>query len=152
MSSTTTHTPGNTNAKPPVTYPRTAWVHTADSPGYKSVQLADATAEKALGVPVFDTAQAAAAFAAPVEQPIPHMARTNNEEQFVVGRSQLGAPGAGSVIQTPPPVTNVFIGTEISADTLALKAKLPDGLDPEALKKELKGAVPPGTPVTPAHT
>lgn len=120
---------------PTPTYPRIVYIHDAGTPGYKAVEVADADAEKALGVPVFDTAERAAAFNAPIEQPISHIVRTQNEEQFVPGRSQLGSvPGA--VLQTPPPVRNVYLTTTVDPDSLTYKAKLPDGVDPSILKDQ----------------
>lgn len=45
-------------------------------------------------------------------QPIPHIGRTNNEEQFVEFKSQLGVPVSGAIIQTLPPVHNIYgVGT-----------------------------------------
>lgn len=132
--------------KPARTYPAVVYVHDPGTPGYKAVEVKDADAEKALGVPVFDTAQLAAAFVAPLEQPIPHIARTQNEEQFVPGKSQFGTNTSAGVFQTPPPVKNVFVRTGVEEGTLALKAVLPDGVDPELIK----GATVDGKPLVPA--
>jgi hypothetical protein len=127
-----------TTTEPTVTYPRIVWIHIAESPGYKSVMVADKEAEKALGVPVFTDAEHAGAFMPSVEQPISHIARTNNEEQFVPGRSQAGAEISKGVIVTPPPVSMIFVKTGVDPATLALKVAA-EGTDPKTLTDALEG-------------
>lgn len=123
--------------KPAPTYPRVVYVHDDSSPGYRAVTVKDADAEKALGAPVFDTALEAAEFSPPVDQPIDHIARTQNEEQFVPGKSQIGAAIPAGVIQTPVPVRNVYVKTGVDPDSLGVKAVLPEGVDPAVLKEPM---------------
>lgn len=123
------------------TYPAVVYVKDPGNPGYHTVLVADQAAADALGVPVFDTAEQAAAFNPPLEQPIPNIARTNNEEQFVAGKSQLGAPVAQRLVQTAAPVQNVFVKTGFDPATLALKAELPDGVDATKLPVDAAGVV-----------
>ena len=132
--------------KPAPTYPRVVYLKDAGMPGYRAVQVKDADAEKALGAATFDTAMDAASSQPPLEQPISQIARTNNEEQWVDGKSQAGAPIATGVIQTAVPVQNVFVQTGVDPATLYVHAILPPGADPGVFTNVTN----PGMPMTAA--
>jgi hypothetical protein len=73
-----------------VTYPTVVYQKSDVAPGYVAVPVASEDEVLALTGPVFLTAQNAIRYVPPPEQPIPHIARTDNFEQFVPGKSTLG--------------------------------------------------------------
>ena len=138
-----------------LTYPAMVYQKTDAPPGYKAaeVQSADDIKTLAQAGPVFLTAQGALAFAAPPEQPIPHIQRTQNEEQFVIGKSETGR-----FIETPlmvPPQVNTYarqgvveLGEQKAAD--AAKAAEAAGAPPAAPDPFTPIAVPdPAPPAAP---
>ena len=76
-----------------ITYPTTVYQKTDVAPGYVAVPVAsDAEVVALLGSgAVFLTPENAIRYVPPPDQPIPHIARTDNFEQFVPGKSTLGA-------------------------------------------------------------
>lgn len=135
-----------------VTYPRQLFQPSAQAPGFRSVTVTDASSEKALKPPGFATKAEALAYNAPLEQPIPHITRTANEEQWDDRKSQAGRNLPSGVIRTEAPVQNVPVTTGINPDTLAVTAALPDGIDPQAITAHsAPGALyaPPEKPDTP---
>lgn len=135
------------------TYPKTLFQPAPGVPGFKSVMVTDQASEKTLHPPGFATRAEAAAYNAPLEQPIPHITRTNNEDQFDDRKSQMGHDIPSGVVRTEAPVQSVFVKTGIDPTTLAVTAQLPDGIDPQAITAHSSpGAVyapPPGGPPAP---
>ena len=74
-----------------ITYPTVVYQKIDVAPGYVAVPVADEAALLALTGAVFLTAENALRYVAPVEQPMPHIDRTDNFEQFIPGKSTLGA-------------------------------------------------------------
>jgi hypothetical protein len=107
--------------------------------GYQPVLVPTEDAFKALKPPGFATAEEAAIYQTPLEQPIPHIARTNNPDQFDARKSQSGRDVELDVIQTPPPVTNVYVQVGVDPHSLALSAELPPGLDQGTLISRTPG-------------
>ena len=110
-----------------IVYPTTVYQKSDVAPGYVAVPVAsDAEVVALLATgPVFLTAENAIRYQAPPEQPMSHIARTDNFEQFIPGKSVSGVPVAVPVARDNPlPGTYVRQG-------------LPDAPDP-----------PPDPPVT----
>jgi hypothetical protein len=74
-----------------VTYPTVVYQKIDTPPGYVAVPVASEAEVLALTGAVFLTAENAVRYAPPVDQPMPHIARTDNFEQFIPGKSTLGA-------------------------------------------------------------
>lgn len=131
------------------TYPKTLFQPAPPpGPGFQRVTVTDEAGEKALRPPGFLTLTEAIAYTAPVEQPIPHITRTGNEEQFDERKSQAGRTVPTGVIRTPAPVQAVDAQTGIDTGTAHLTAVLPEGVDAAVLT----GSSAPGALVTPvAH-
>jgi hypothetical protein len=91
-----------------VTYPTTVYQKTDIPPGYIAVPVASEDEVKALTGPVFLTAENAIRYQPPPEQPMSHIARTDNFEQFVPGKSTLGAEVAVPVARENP-LPNTYI-------------------------------------------
>src|SRR5262249_7279289 len=126
---------------PAPVFPRLVYQPSAAPPGYKSLSVASQEDLDALKPPAFDTPQLAATYQLPIEQPIPHIARTTNEEQFDPRKSAAGRDVETDVLQTPPPVTNVYIRTGVNPEDGALSAELPKGLDAGTLLGRAPGKV-----------
>jgi hypothetical protein len=125
------------------TYPKTLFQPAPPpGPGFQRVTVTDESGEKALRPPGFATLTEAIAYDAPLEQPIPHIARTGNEEQFDERKSQPGRPIPTGVIRTPAPVQNVFVQTGVDVATNHLTAVVPEGVDASVLT----GVSAPGQP------
>ena len=133
----------------PGTYPKTLFQPAPPpGPGFNRVIVTDEASEKALRPPGFATLTEAVDYNAPLEQPISHIARTANEEQFDERKSQGGRSIPTGVIRTPAPVQNVYVQTGVDVATNHLTAVVPEGVDASVLT----GASAPGQPVTPvAH-
>ena len=116
-------------------YPKTMYEHTDAPPFYKPVVVKTADdAKPAKGKPpLFATVAAAESYDAPLEQPVDHIQRTQNEEQFDERKSQAGRQIPAGVIQTAPPVQNVYVKMGVDAGTTHLTAVLPEGVDPATL-------------------
>jgi len=125
--------PGGKAGAAPQTFPALMYQHIATPPGFKPVEVKDADALKAMKPRPFATATEAALASEPLEQPISHIERTGNTEQFDERKSQYGAPIPAGVIQTPAPVSNVFVKTGVDAATMHVTAVLPDGVEPGVL-------------------
>ena len=82
-----------------IVYPTTVYQKTDVPPGYVAVPVASEAEVLALlgSGPVFLTAENAIRYVAPPEQPIAHIARSDNFEQFIPGKSTLG-------VEVPVPV------------------------------------------------
>jgi hypothetical protein len=102
-----------------IVYPTTVYQKIDTPPGYVAVPVASEVELLALSGAVFLTAENAVRYVAPVEQPMPHIERNDNYDQFVAGKSVLGVPVAvpvarenplpgtyvrGSLPEPPPPV------------------------------------------------
>jgi hypothetical protein len=91
-----------------VTYPTTVYQKTDVPPGYVAVPVASEAEVIALTGAVFLTPEGALRYQPPVEQPIAHIARTDNLEQYRPGKTVLG-------VETPVPVAreNPLPGTYV---------------------------------------
>ena len=87
-----------------ITYPTTVYQKIDVAPGYAAVPVAsEAELIALLGTgAVFLTPENALRYLPPPEQPIPHIARTDNFEQFIPGKSTLGAAVAVPVARENP--------------------------------------------------
>lgn len=142
---------GKAAAPAPLTYPATLYQPIIAPPGFKSVIVTDEASRKALRPPGFVTKMEALDYNAPLEQPIPHITRTANEEQWDDRKSQRGQDVAAGVIRTEAPVQNVFVQTGIDPTTLAITAQLPEGVTGQAItaQSEPGAVIAPPRPDTP---
>ncbi len=85
-----------------VSYPTVVYQKIDTPPGYVAVPVASEDEVKALTGAVFLTAQSAIRYVAPPEQPMAHITRTDNFEQFIPGKSTLGATVAVPVARENP--------------------------------------------------
>jgi hypothetical protein len=85
-----------------IVYPTTVYQKTDAAPGYVAVPVASEAEVLALSGAVFLTAENAIRYQAPPEQPMSHIARTDNFEQFVPGKSISGVPIAVPVARDNP--------------------------------------------------
>jgi hypothetical protein len=133
---TPTHTGGaQTPPKPADEFPKTMYERSPLPPFFKPVVVksADDAKPQKGRPPLFATAQAAEAYAAPEPQPIDHIERTQNEEQFDERKSQAGRQIPAGIIQTQPPVQNVYVRMGVDTTTSSLTAVLPEGVDASVL-------------------
>ena len=94
-----------------IQYPTTVYQKSDVPPGYVAVPVASEAEVLALTGAVFLTAENALRYVPPPEQPIPHIARTDNFEQFIPGKSTLGATVPVPVGRDNPlPGTYVRVG------------------------------------------
>lgn len=116
-------------------YPKTMYEHTDSPPFYKPVVVksADDAKPQKGKPPLFATVQEAEAYPAPEPQPIDHMQRTGNPEQFDERKSQAGRTIPAGVIQTQPPVSNVYVQTGVDTTTGHMTVVLPEGIDSSTL-------------------
>lgn len=82
-----------------ITYPTTVYQKTVAPPGYVAVPVATEAEHIALEGPTFLTPIGALKYVAPPEQPCGHVARTDNFEQFVPGKSVMGVESSEPVIR-----------------------------------------------------
>ena len=131
----TTHQTQPKPAAAPVEYPRTMYERTDTPPFFKTVVVksADDAKPQKGKPPLFATAQEAESYSAPEPQPIDHIQRTGNPEQFDERKSQAGRDIPAGIVQTPPPVQNVYVKTGVDTGTGHLTAVLPEGVDPATL-------------------
>lgn len=131
MTETNTKHPAAADTKP--AFPKTLFQPSPKPPGFVIVTVTDEASAKALHPPGFATREEALNYNAPLEQPIPHITRSSNMEQFDDMRSQAGREIPSAVIRTEAPVQNVYIKTGIDPATLAVTAALPEGVDPQLI-------------------
>jgi hypothetical protein len=93
-----------------VTYPTTVYTKTNIPPGYVAVPVTTEDEVKTLmgSGAVFLTAENAIRYQSPPEQPMSHIARTDNFEQFVPGKSTLGTEVAVPV-DTEHPLPGTYV-------------------------------------------
>ncbi len=143
-------TPAAAGAQPaqPVQFPVIMWRRIPDPPFFQAVTVLSAEdAKPGPGKPLlFATAQEAQSYPAPEPQPIDHIARTGNPEQFDERKSQAGRAIPTGVIQTEPPVQNVYVQTGVDPATTAVFAVLPEGVDAATT---LSGVTAPGMELRP---
>jgi hypothetical protein len=99
-----------------LTYPATVYQKIDQPPGYVVVTVASEAELLALlaGGAVFLTVEAALRYVPPVEQPMANIARTDNFEQFRIGKSVFGVPVAVPVGRENP-LPGTFVRGETDA-------------------------------------
>lgn len=93
-----------------IQYPTVVYQKTDVPPGYVAVPVASEAEIIALAAsgPVFFTAENAIRYLPPPEQPMSHIARTDNFDQFVPGKSTLGVEVAVPVARENP-LPNTYV-------------------------------------------
>ena len=140
----------STQPKAAADYPRTMYERTDTPPFFKTVVVksADDAKPQKGKPPLFATAQEAESYSAPEPQPVDHIQRTQNEEQFDERKSQAGRQIPAGIVQTPPPVQNVYVRMGVDTATTHLTAVLPEGVDGSVMTT----VAMPGAQITPvAH-
>ena len=124
-----------------VSYPTVVYQKIDTPPGYVAVPVASEEEVLALTGPVFLTAENAIRYVTPPEQPIPHIARTDNFEQFIPGKSTLGA-----AVAVPVARENPLPGTYVRGATAD-----PPPPDPPATQTAPKAPAPAQPPAPDPH-